>query len=146
MTIKEIREQTVTVRIYGAIVGYWLQNRKTGETVRLEGRNLWKNHEFRNKYSYFEWIPMQEEVEYTEYRLNGEIKQTGSVDMIPRNRPTKRYWLNTWDGSARWQNGFRSFTNWGLIETDKTTKKADLVRVLRATDRRCKDAAEIRLD
>ena len=146
MTQKEIREQMTTVRIFGAIVNRWMQNRYTGETVLIEGRNAWKNRRNVEQFKGFEWQAVQYEVEYTEYRLNGEIKQTGTVDIVPRSGVTKRYWLNTWDGKERWRNGFRSFTNWGLIETDKTTKKADLVRVLRATDRRCKDAVEIRLD
>lgn len=147
MTTKEIREETTKVRIYGRTLTEWMENRETGERVRVElPEKGWTRAEAR-KYNGYVWETLQIERKYTEYRLDGSICGTGSRDFVMR-LPwyTKSYDLKTWDGAKRWENGAKSCDYHGRIMTDANTKRADLIRVLKIIDPRCRDAAEIRLE
>lgn len=147
MNMKQIREETTTVRIYGKTLKTWWINRETGEIILTGG---WKDQKARELRTSPGWHRQQIEQEYTEYRLDGSVKQTGSRDFggpFIWTRPDKKsYWVKTWDGVSRWKNGCKSLSCWGLVETDPDTKPRDLLRVLRVIRPYCRDAAEIRLE
>lgn len=145
-TTKEIREETTKVRVYGRTLTRWMINRETGETsvIDCSRPGSWTAADERK---FWGWSVTQQEIAYTEYRLDGSICGTGSRDFVTR-LPwyTKSYDLKTWDGAKRWKNGAKSCDYHGRIMTDANTKRADLIRVLKIIDPRCRDAAEVRLE
>jgi len=145
MTTKEIREETTNVRIYGRTLTKWLGNRETGDRVRVElSEKGWTRAE---AIRWAGWETLQTEIEYTTYRLDGTVCGYGSRDFAQFGRWfTKSYDLKTWDGVKRWKNGAKSCDYHGRIMTDQETRRADLIRVLKIIDPRCRDAAEVRLE
>lgn len=125
MSMKQIHEETATVRIYGNPVCKWAINRKTGDIIKSKDVTV---HEFRKLMYEPDWHIYYIEYEYTEYRLNGEIKQTGSRDFSYSNRP-KRVTIKTWDGVKRWKNGYRSYVDHDIL-VDDGVSLADLKRVV----------------
>lgn len=147
MNMKQIREEMTTVRIYGRVLQRWWINRETGEIVRTGG---WRDPEGRKYCRDYSWRVYQDELAYTEYRLDGSIRGTGSRDFLTKKpwegQDVKTYTLKVWDGEKRWKGGQRCFDECDSIVTDPSTRPSDLIRVLRVIRPYCRDAAEIRLE
>lgn len=144
MTTQEIREQTATVRIYGRAVKVWWYNRRTNEYAMTDGTRKEAERMHREP----GWVIDYEELPYTEYRLTGEVKQTGTRQ-FKGSRHTcpelKCYDVGAWNGFKYWRNGARPFDPVGVFTVDSSTKPADLRRVLVAINGQCKRAAEVRI-
>jgi hypothetical protein len=83
-----------TVRIYGKRINEWFSTDEKGNKVLT-----------------------QLEVEYKEYRENGELKCTGTEDFSPiRWNKRKQRWIWTWDGQKYNKGGNRRFDEQGMIQ------------------------------
>lgn len=85
--------------------------KKKYETFKIYGNiiNIWE-HEVRSKDGYLKSVPVQYEVEYSEYDSDGNLIMTGTEDFSPERMSselTKRFvWI--WTGKFD-QNGRRRF-------------------------------------
>lgn len=150
MTAQEIREQTTTVRLYHPTTIRWWVNQDTSEMVMIDGGSFFKSlDQVRKDHGAGRWLVEYEERPYTEYRLNGEVKQTGTRQFrVDRGHvvETKRYNVAVWNGANRWKNGYKSFEPGPFIITDAQTRPSDLERVLRVTSPTCRNAVEVRFE
>jgi len=140
MTMKEIRRETTTVRIYGRDTTRWWCNSRSGEAKVLEGRlelrylNGWRLEQY--------------EKPYVAYRLNGEIAACGSRDFQPSkgSMGLREWWVWTWDGERRQAGGKKWWMCKGVVTTDASTRASDMKEVLRAAGLMgCGSAVEIDL-